>query len=233
MRDTYSPVAISVISPEEELKLIGERAHRYGESVPNPGPYKDYPVIPVRDLSFLHKSWRCREMLRDYEAKHGNYDIVVVTRFDAKFLSIQPIEKPKKNTFYIPNIDAFGKKAVNGIHWGMGYCAHIWWGDSFTTNFMLNAYNWSDDYYKETGKWGGEGMTKWICDKMKIRVEYTNVTFMLIRGSSEAPLEGLPPWSLLSEKVHPEYLQQDWEKEKVVKKPPLKQEPQHAEGFYF
>jgi hypothetical protein len=239
MREIYDPVAISVLSPEEELKQIGERAHRYGESVPNPGPYKDYPIIPVRDLSFLHKSFRCREMMRDYEAEHGNYDIVVTTRFDAKFLKIQPITKPNKNTYYIPRIDAFGKEAINGIHWGMGYCGHIWWADSITANFMLNAYNWSDDYFKDTGKWGGEGMTKYICDKMKINVAYTEVTFMLIRGTNELPLEGLPPWLPLSENTHPEYLKQEWEikkqtpKKELVQEESAKEEPRHAGGFYW
>jgi hypothetical protein len=233
VRETYHPLAIEITSWEEEKKIIGQRWYRYGESVPNPGPYKDYPIIPFRDLSFLYKSWRCREMLRDHEAKHGNYDIVVSTRPDAKFLNIQPIKKPKKNTFYIPRIDAFGKKADrHGIHWGMGLCTHIWWADSITACFMLNSYNWSDDYYKETGNWCGEAMTKHICDKMKINVEYTDVKFMLIRGSSENPLEGLPPWLPLSTKVHPEYLPQEWETKKTKQKAAPK-EPPHAEGFYW
>ena len=218
MRSLYHPISMEIASEEEETQIIGERMSRYGKSVPNPGPYKEYPIYPSRDLSFLYKNWRCREMLRNHEAKFGDYDVIVGTRFDAKFLKIQPITLPNKNTLYIPRIDAFGKEAVNGIHWGMGYCAHIWWADSITGCFLLNCFNWSDDYYKETKKWGGEGMMKYICDKNKIDVQYTDVTFMLIRGTNERPMEGLPPWSPLSKTCHPEYLPKDWGKRVVQDK---------------
>lgn len=232
MEKAYHPTAMEAISPEEQIKIIGKRFEWYGDTLPNPGPYKDHPLKPKGDLLFLYKGWRCREMLRDYEQKHGAYDIVVSTRFDAKFLKIQPIKKPNKNTFYIPRVDAFGKSADNnGIFWGMGLCTHIWWADSPTACFMLNSYNWSDDYYKETGNWCGEAMTQYICAKMKIDVQYTDVTFMLIRGSSERPLEGLPPWLPLSEKVHPEYMAQEWEKKKTNKK--AVKEPPHAKGFFW
>ena len=230
MQRTYNPVSMEIYSPEEQIAKIGERIHRYGESVPNPGPYKDYPIHPAGDLMFLFKMWRCREMMRDYEEKHGEYDIVTVTRFDAKFLKIQSIKKPKKNTFYIPRIDAFGKEAVNGIHWGMGYCTHIWWADSVTASTILDSYNWSDEIYKETKLWSGEAMTKYFCDKMKINVEYTEVDFMLIRGTSQEPREGLPPWDFLSKKCHPEYLTQEWEK--TIVSPPPKELP-HADGFFW
>jgi hypothetical protein len=225
MKETYHPVAMEVISQEEQRARIGERIHRYGDEVPNPGPYKDYPIHPAGDLQFLYKMWRCREMMRDYEEKHGEYDVVVVTRFDAKFLNIQPIEKPKPNTFYIPLVDAFGKKAENGIHWGMGYATHIWWADANTASTILDSYNWSDEIFKETHQWCGESMTKYFCDKMGIKVEYTDVEFMLIRGTSREPREGLPPWNFLSKTCHAEYLTQEWEKVVHTIEPP------HAEGF--
>lgn len=206
LRNTYHPTAMEIHSPQQIITAIGERMNRYGQTVPNPGPYKEYPVHPPRDLCYIYLIWRCREMLRNYEAKHGNYDVVIGTRFDAKFLSIQPIENVKPHTLYFPETDALGGKIENGIHWGMGYAGHLFWGDSPTVCHLLNSYNWSDDYYKATGLWGGEGMSKYFCDAMKINVEFFKVTFMLIRGTNEEPREGMPPWNLLSEKCHPEYM---------------------------
>lgn len=222
MQETYNPTTMEIYSPEEQMARIGDRINWYGDAVPNPGPYKDYPIHPKGDLMLLFKMWRCREMMREYETKHGEYDVVIGTRFDAKFLSIQPITKPEKNTIYIPRVDAFGKEAVNGIHWGMGYCMHIWWADSIIGATTLNSYSWSDECYRETGEWCGESMTKHFFDKMNINVKYTDVKFMLIRGTSERPLEGLPPWMPLSKTCFPEYLTQEWEK-KIVKHVPEEQ----------
>ena len=231
LRENYQPVAMEIYSPEEKIRAIGGRFDRYGETWPNPGPFKEHPIKPKADLLYLYQGWRCREMLRDREEKYGSYDIIVSSRFDIKYLKIQPIKKPKKNTFYVPRVDAFGQEAVNGIHWGMGLSTHTWWADSITGNFMLNSYNWFDDCFKEIKNWCGQAMTKYMCDKMKIKVEYTDVTCMLIRGTNERPLEGLPPWLPLSEKIHPEYLPQEWEKKKTNKKTVPVKEPPHAVGF--
>jgi hypothetical protein len=214
LREVYNPTTIETISWDEQYRRIGDRIYRYGETFPTPNRYyPQYPYHPANDLLPLFKMQCCREMVRNYEEKYGEFDVIIYTRFDAKFLSVQPIENIKKNTFYIPRVDAFGKAAdPDGTFWEIGYCSHIWWADSETASKISSAFYWIDDVYRETRRWCGEAMIKYYCDKMKINVKHVNVDFMLIRGTSQEPREALPPWDLLSKSCHPEYLPKSWEK---------------------
>lgn len=207
MKSLYRPVDIRIISDGEIAKITAPRRKKYGESFTNPGPYKEYPIWTISDLSVMYKAYNCKQMLQKKQQEGSSYDIVIGTRFDAKFLNIQHIEPPEKNTLYIPKVDAFGKAAdENGIHWGIGYCAHIWWSTPEVAENFLDSYTWSDEYYDKTGRWCGEDLVKWFCDTNNISVKYTDVTFMLIRGDNSHPREGLPPWRELSLSVFPEYL---------------------------
>jgi hypothetical protein len=226
IEQTYHPKGIEIHSGDEIKAAIGNRISRYGESVPNPGPYKEYPIYPPIDLMFMYQVWRTGQLLRDYEVKNGKYDFVMGSRFDAKYLKV-PTINPKENTFCIPRIDAQGGILENGIHWNIGYSSHFWCAPAEIGYQMLDAYHWTDQCFRETGQWAGEAMLKHYCDKNNIKVKFIEVDFMLIRGSNQQPRSALPPWSLLSETNHPEYLPKEWEKEKAVQFV----EPPHATGF--
>jgi hypothetical protein len=86
----------------------------------------------------------------------------------------------------------------------------------------MNGFNWTDDVYKETKLWEGENLTQVFCEWMKYKVEYTDVKFMLIRGDSEHPREGLPPWNLLSDRCRPEYQYPKYDPSEM---PPTPQKP--------
>jgi hypothetical protein len=207
IKSLYGTKNFEIYTQNEINKITADRVTKYGRSFTNPGPYKEYPIWTVSDLSVMYKAWRCREMLQAQENITGEYDVVIGTRFDAKFLKIQPVTMPEENTLYIPRIDAFGHEAdKNGIFWGMGYCAHMWWCTSKLAKEFLDSYHWADDFYNETKTWSGEVFIKWWCDTNHIKVSFTDVTFMLIRGDNMTPREGLPPWRPLSSTVHPEYL---------------------------
>jgi len=204
--ELYHPVSIEINSNEEEEKLMGEHKYRYGKSQPCPNQ-PAYPKYPQRDLSGMFKAWRCGELLKEYEKIHGKYDIVITTRFDTKYLYVQPISIPDKNTLYIPIVDANqGRADENGVHWKTGYAAHFWYGSSDLARIMFDTYNWTDDYFKESGIWNGEMALKWKCEKEKIIVKYINVDFMLIRGTNEVPCSAGVVWPPLSATNHPEYL---------------------------
>ena len=201
IKELYNPVAMKIYSQEEEWKLIGDRRTKYGVSVPFP-EFPQFPIRPPEDLSYLFKGWKCSELLREYEILHEKYDVVVGTRFDAKYLKIQRITVPKKDYLYLPSIDA-----CHSVPDSRFYASHLWWSSSATALAILNGYNWSDVCYQELGRWCGEMMLKWFCDKNGIKVKRTDVTFMLIRdggGNPHVYLDGrfLP----ISATHYPEYL---------------------------
>jgi hypothetical protein len=197
----YNPVAVEIHSQDEEWQLIGERKNKYGTLVPFP-EFPQYPISPPHDLSFMYKGWRCGELLKEYEATHGCYDVVIVTRFDTKFLYVQPITMPEENCLYLPTIDA-----CHTVPDERFYASHLYWGSSAIGKLMLNAYNWSDQCYNEIHRWCGEMMLKWACDRNNIKVQHTNVNFMLIRGDSEHPRSFEAGWGYpLSATNYPEYL---------------------------
>lgn len=212
IKELYHPVAIEIHSPNEENQIMGEHRLRYGVAVPFP-EVPQCPISPPANLSYMFKGWRCRELLKAHELIHGKYDVIIATRFDAKFLYIQPVIMPEENCVYVPRIDAcqnpinkFGLHA-NGVFGGVGYGGQIFWGSSDIVKGILDSYNWSDVCFKEINRWCGEMMFKWFCDKNNIKVKYTDVTFMLIRGDNAHPRSheggvGNP----LSATNYPEYL---------------------------
>lgn len=209
MRELYNPVAIEIRSQESEEIVMGEHKYRYGITQPCPNQPK-YPKYPANDLSGMYKAWRCGKLLAEHEKVHGEYDVVVTTRFDNKFLYIQPITKPNKHSLYIPLIDANqGKADANGIHWKTGYAAHFWYGTSAIARIMFDTYNWTDDYWKASGIWNGEMALKWKCDEEKIKVNYINVTSMLIRGTNAVPCSAGEVWHPLSDTNYPEYMDKE------------------------
>jgi hypothetical protein len=207
IRELYNPIAIEIYSRSEEKEIIGERLFKYGAEFPPPPNF--CPKRPPEDLSGMFKAWRCGEMLKEREKITGVYDVIVGTRFDDKFLYIQPITIPEKDTVYIPRIDAcLGVADKNGVFWGCGWSAHIWWGSSVIAQVVLDVYHLSDDYWNASGIWNPEMVLKWYCDAHNIKVCYTEVTHMLIRGDSTHPRShelgsGFP----LSKTCYPEYLE--------------------------
>ena len=218
MRELYNPVSIEIRSTESEEVVMGEHRIRYGKVFPCPNQPK-YPKYPHHDLSGMYKAWRCGELLKLHEKEHGKYDIVMTTRFDNKFLYIQPITKPEKHSLYIPLIDANqGKADENGIYWKTGYAAHFWYGTSDIARIMFDTYNWTDDYFKASGIWNGEMALKWKCDTEKIKIHHIDVKFMLIRGTNALPCAAGAEWYPLSDTYYPEY--QDKELSATFNVPP-------------
>jgi len=211
IKELYRPVTMEIHSPNEEWQFIGDRRYRYGVLVPCPGWLPQFPISPEQSLSFMFKGWRCREILKAYELEHGVYDIVIATRFDVKFLRIPPITIPEKNCLYIPHTDAnLGPIDEQGLHWNLGYAAHIYWGSSAIISLVLDAYNWSDGYFQEIQVWCGEMMMKQLCDKHNIRVQYMDIPCMIIRGDNThprscSPRNGSQGGELLSATHFPEY----------------------------
>ena len=105
LKKLYSPIGMEVHSEEETLKYNADRNYSIGEWY-GIEEWPQYYVNIKQSLSMLFKGWRCREMLRKYEAEHGKYDVVFITRPDIKFLYIEPITIPKENTLYLPRVDA-------------------------------------------------------------------------------------------------------------------------------
>jgi hypothetical protein len=148
---------------------------------------------------------KCNELIKINEEKHGSYNIIVMVRFDVKFLHIQPIVAPKENVLYLPHIDANQWPVdKNGLYWALGYANHTCWGTPAVMQLVLDTYYWSDEYFKKVGVFCGEMMLKRLCDDRDIKIQYTNVTQMIIRGDKEHPYawDRLP----LSKTHYPQYL---------------------------
>jgi hypothetical protein len=204
IRELYNPVAMEIHSVEEENELMGERRLQYGLIQHNNTPY---PKFPTQDLSVMFKTWRCGEMMKEHERINGVYDITSGSRFDSKYLSIEPIHDPQENTIYLPRVDANqGAADVRGVHWGTGYSTHFWYGTSVIGRMLLDSYNWSDEHYQATQEWNTEKALKWRCDKDGIKIHYIEVRFMLIRGTNELPCAAGVEWLPLSPIYYPEYL---------------------------
>lgn len=188
LKRIYNPTGIEIYSEDETLKINANRNYSIGEWYNIIG-WPQYHVNTKQALSSMFKGWRCREMLREYEIKHGDYDVVFVARPDVKFLYIDPITLPKENTLYLPRIDAHQWPAdKDGIFWHIGYSSHTWWSSSELAKRFLASYHWCDESFNETGAWNGEIMVKWFCDKYKVNIQQVDVTQMIIKGSKEHPL---------------------------------------------
>ena len=207
MKKLYNPVKIETYSEDEIYKRMGDRKYKYVELVPIPG-WPQMWINPRRELNYMWQGMKCKEMIAKYEMEHGIYDVVVATRFDVKFLYIQPITTPIKNCLYIPKIDAHQWEAdKDGIHWHLGYSAHMWWSSSKVAQILLDGYNYCDEHTEETGIWNGEARLKWVCDKNNIKEVLTDVTHMIIKGDKDHPRScSLAYGKELSATHYPEYL---------------------------
>lgn len=206
IRELYNPVAMEIHSLPEEASLMGEHRLRYGTVQHNDTPY---PKFPHQDLSVMFKAWRCGEMIKEHEKINGKYDILAATRFDTKYLSVEPIHTPVENSLYIPRVDANqGAADVRGVFWGTGYSTHFWYASSDIGHILFDSYNWSDEHFQATGEWNTEKSLKWRCERDGIRIYYIEVKFMLIRGTNAVPLSaGAPGFQLpLSPTNYPEYM---------------------------
>jgi hypothetical protein len=206
MRELYNPTKMRIYTDEFIYdSMTTKRARSYGLIVPIPG-WPQMQIVPSMELNYMWQGMKCKEMIAEHEKKHGVYDVVVSTRFDIKFLHIQKITKPVENRFYLPLIDAHQWKAEKGIHWHLGYSAHMWWGTSKVAQILLDGFHYSDDHYKETGIWQGEMRVKWMCDKMGIKPVFTDVTHMIIKGDKDHPRSNTLAWSQeLSATHYPQY----------------------------
>lgn len=207
IKELYNPVALEIYTETEIYNAIGDRRYRYGRFIPQPG-WHQFILQPDQTLNYLYRGQQCGKMLQKYEAIHGIYDVVVTTRFDIKFLHIQPIIMPEENSLYIPSIDAHQWPVdESGLYWHLGYSAHIWWSSSSLAKVILDAYTWSDDYFQETKVWCGEIMAKWFCDKNHVNVHHTDVTHMIIKGDKDHQYSNSVAFGKqLSATHYPEYL---------------------------
>jgi hypothetical protein len=207
MKKLYNPVNIKIYSEDEIYNEIRKRKYRQPDVVPIPG-WPQMCINPGRELNYMWQGMKCKEMIADYESKYGIYDVIITTRPDIKFLYIQPITKPIEDCFYVPKIDAHQWEAdENGIHWHLGYSAHMWWSSSKVAQILLDGWNYCDEHTKETGIWNGEVRVKWICDKNNIKEVLTDVTHMIIKGDKDHPRScSLAYGKELSATHYPEYL---------------------------
>lgn len=180
MTELYNPVAIEIHAQEKIWQEIGERRTSYVSHSPE--------TKPESDMSVLWKAWRGGELLKEYESLHGIYDLVFISRFDVKFLRVPVITEIKENTLYVPQVNAYlSPPDSKGNHYG-GYSAQLCWGSSAVAKLMMNMYNLSGQYYQEAGKWHSEKMLKWTFDRAGIAVQHVDISMMIIRGTSDAPL---------------------------------------------
>lgn len=193
MMELFNPAAIEIHSQEEIWKELGERRYRYVNH--------SAETIPERDLSVGWKATRCSQLLSEYEAIHGIYDIVFISRFDVKFIYINPVTSVDENTFYIPQVNAYiSPPDPNGNHYG-GYSAQLCWCNSRIAHILLDP-KWGELYYQAVGKWHSESILKWTCDQNEIKAQHVNISMMIIRGTKENPLS----FDLQPLRNYPEFL---------------------------
>jgi hypothetical protein len=204
IEELFHPTKMEIHGTNDVWKAIGDRKNIYGDWIQFP-EFPQYYIVPPNDLAQMFRIWRCLEMLKEYESASGTYDVVIATRLDAKFLSVQPITQPEENMVYIPRVDACQNACdKNGLHGGVGYGSHLFWGTSATMKGILDSYHWSDQAYKALNRWCGEMMFKWYCDTHNIKVVHTEVRFMLIRSSYNKMLDAR--YKPITNSHYPEYL---------------------------
>ena len=181
IKELYNPVDMEIYTQDAIWWFIDDRRTNYNNRIMN--------AQPENDLSVMWKSMQCGKMLKEYEREHGIYDIVLLTRFDVKFLHVQSIRMPEERALYVPQKDAFQFDTgnTNGVHFG-GYSSQLCWFTSRTAEILLDIYNISDQLYKELGFWHSETMLKYLCDKEAINVKFVDIDMMIIRGTNENPL---------------------------------------------
>lgn len=194
LADLFNPVAMEVASQDYILEQV--RTLR-----------KDHQpeVVPDKVLSIGWKLYRCVQLLKEYQIeKKIKYDVVIISRFDVKLLTVQRIKPARKNTIYIPKVDAYPEvpqhivdiypeEFADNLHWG-GYSTHVWWMSVDVAEFLCSAYFTSKDNNRMATaakkEWGEnpEHVLKWFCDQNGIKAEYVEIDMMLIRGTSDSPL---------------------------------------------
>lgn len=183
LTELYNPVAIDV-RPQEEMFNLALDVR------------KNFPsVMAVNDLSIAWKVSKAAEMKTQHERANGFvYSVVILTRFDVKFKSIQQI-KAEENTFHVPLVGGYWNTPPDnpGIHWG-GYSAHLCWSTSEIMDDIANIYFDEKDYLTlavNSGVpfgWAPEHVLKYFCDVNNINVSFADIQMMLIRGTNKNPL---------------------------------------------
>ena len=143
MRELYNPVGIDI---HDQVYIDEQIVIKRSKFIP-PGQ----EVMPHKDLSIAWKVWRVNEMKQGYEKEHGFvYDVVLLTRFDVKFASIQTIEIPKPDTLYVPTIGGYWATPPDepGIHWH-GFSTHMCWMSSSISDRLAPMFFEGTNIYRE------------------------------------------------------------------------------------
>lgn len=177
----FHPVQIETFTQNEIWESIGERRFKYTNHLP--------VTIPENDLSCAWKSDRCARLLYEYAKINGDYDTIFQTRFDIKFLHIQPVLLPEENVLYVPEVNAYlSPPDHQGYHYG-GYSAQLSWSTPKVHSLLaIGMYEKTDEHYELGGLWHTEPQLRWLLETNNIKVVHTDVSMMIIRGTSEAPL---------------------------------------------
>jgi len=89
---------------------------------------------------------------RDYELKHGAFDIVVKTRFDYALNRELPLESIDRNKVHIPNCRMVPTKDFGNDQFAFG--------SSWVMDRYMSTYLFMDDYYKLGVQMNGEEMLR-------------------------------------------------------------------------
>ena len=175
--ELYDPIGMEIHSQDKINSVIGDLSN-----------YTNCQTQPAKDLSYNWKLLRCGEMLREHEQKFGKYDIVMLTRFDVKFVRICRIDIPDPKTIYIPHLDALLTPADNmGWHFG-GYSGQLCWCSSDTASIIMNYFDECPTLYRQLGYWQAEVFFKKLCDNHGIVPKLEDIYMMIIRGTNSNPL---------------------------------------------
>jgi hypothetical protein len=202
IKKLYNPVEMEIHTDAEINKLTGVHTYPFGEWLAFP-EWPQYHIHVPREVNFRYRGLICKQLMQ----KHEPYDVVFVTRPDIKFLNIAPITVPKKNYLYLPRVDAHHWPVdENGLWWKIGYSAHTWWSSYEVAEKLLDSYYWSEESWVETKSYSGEISLKWYCDKNNIKVKHTDVTQMIIKGTSKNPMsDAFETCKELSATHYPQY----------------------------
>lgn len=150
-----------------------------------------YDLLKEKDLCTTWKGFRCNQLKQKYETS-SKYDVVILGRFDVKYLYIQPIEKVEENVLYIPSKDAHQQiPGTDGLTY-RGYSTQLCWMTSTTADSLIGETFYGEkDYVKESGfkvNDEPEKLLKFVCGAKGIRREFVNIEMMLIKGTSFIPI---------------------------------------------
>lgn len=179
IKELYNPVAMEIYSVDYVWKQVGNKQTKY--------VIHDWRAVPEKDVSLSWKTLQCEKLLFNYEKEHGKYDLVMLGRFDTKFLYVQTITKPEENTLYVPYINACLMPPDESGHHFDGISAHFCWATSDTMHKLMKTYLYLDEYYKEADAWLAEKLLDWMCKRNNIITKFVDVSLMLIRGTSDKP----------------------------------------------